>query len=144
VTPSRVSIAALWRRSFHAGIEAFDFIARWPAVLVWMAVLFGLSSIPSEVVQTSSAIPFDKVAHFCVYGVLGALLAGAIARGLLDWRTVLVLAVIIGAAYGASDEFHQRFVAGRDPAVDDWIADCVGTLAGAVATLLLLHPRRPV
>jgi VanZ family protein len=118
-------------------VRLFDAVARWPAVVLWMALLFALSSIPSEVVQPSGAIPLDKVAHFCFYGVLGALLAGAIGRRRVGWGAVIALAVAIGALYGVSDEFHQRFVPGRDASVDDWIADVLGTLTGAIVAVTL-------
>ena len=118
-------------------MRLFDAVARWPAVVLWMALLFALSSIPSEVVQPSGAIPLDKVAHFCFYGVLGALLAGAIGRRRVGWGAVIALAVAIGALYGVSDEFHQRFVPGRDASVDDWIADVLGTLAGGIVAVTL-------
>lgn len=118
-------------------VRLFDAVARWPAVVLWLALLFVLSSVPSEVVQPSGAIPLDKVAHFCFYGVLGALLAGAIGRRRVGWGAVIVLAVAIGALYGISDEFHQRFVPGRDAAVDDWVADVLGTLTGAIVAVTL-------
>jgi VanZ family protein len=128
----------MWARAVvRGGVRLFDAIARWPAVVLWMALLFGLSSIPSEVVQPSGAIPLDKLAHFCFYGVLGALLAGAIGRHRIGWAAVIALAVAIGALYGVSDEFHQRFVAGRDASVDDWVADVFGTLTGAVLAVVL-------
>ena len=45
-------------------------------------------------------------------------------------RKVIVLAVFIGVLYGASDEFHQMFVSGRDASVSDFIADSLGVMTG--------------
>ena len=81
----------------------------------------------------------DHQGHFIGYALLAVLLVRALASG--TWRGVgpraVVLAIGIAVVYGASDEFHQRFVTGRSPAVDDWIADAVGAIAGAVAVLIL-------
>ena len=37
--------------------------------------------------------------------------------------------------FGASDEFHQSFVPGRDTDVFDWVADTLGATAGALVWL---------
>ena len=47
-----------------------------------------------------------------------------------------LLAVVLASGYGATDEFHQRFVHGRSPDVHDWIADTLGALAGAFVVVL--------
>jgi VanZ family protein len=75
----------------------------------------------------------DKIVHFGVYAVLGALIARALARGrleTLDWRHV-ALAVLLSTLYGASDEWHQGFVPRRTPDAMDVVADALGAGAGA-------------
>jgi len=80
----------------------------------------------------------DKLAHLVVYGILGALLArGRRLQGHLP-HAVLIL---VGALYGASDEWHQSFVSGRQVSVLDWVADLCGVAAGYWITYSLLTPR---
>jgi VanZ family protein len=99
-----------------------------------MAALFYLSSL-STLPSPPSGIT-DKHEHFFFYGVLAALtlraLAGGTWRG-ISWASVLG-AIVIASAYGVSDEFHQRFVPGRDYEVLDMVADALGA---TVATNLL-------
>jgi len=71
---------------------------------------------------------FDKVAHFAVYGFLGTLVYRAGAPKWPAW-----LAVLVVSAFGATDEWHQYFVPGRDCDVFDWLAD---TLGAALAVTL--------
>ena len=51
----------------------------------------------------------------------------------------------LASLYGATDEFHQSFVPGRDSDVLDWVADTLGAALGAasatVATRALRRPR---
>lgn len=93
--------------------------------MAWAALLFALSSLPGGRVPTSplSFPGDDKVVHAGVYAVLGGLLRVATGR--------TGAAVTLAAAYGASDEFHQSFVPGRDADVLDWLADVAGAVLGA-------------
>lgn len=117
-------------------------ILTWPAVVAWMALIFAGSSVPAEVITaTPQRLPIDKVAHFGEYSVLAFLLVGAGRRRMRERRiTPLLLAgcITLAAAYGASDEFHQRFVRGRDAALDDLAADAVGATAGALFAAVVL------
>jgi VanZ family protein len=97
-----------------------------------MALIFGLSSIPSP-----PALPgrdMDKLVHAFLYALLGALMVRALAGG---WRRpvtlrVAVLAVALTTIYGISDEIHQAFVPPRQPDALDVMADGIGaTLAAA-------------
>lgn len=115
-------------------------ILRWPVPLVWMALIFVGSSIPNEFAPSQPAIPFDKVAHFGEYSVLAFLLVGvsrSYVRGRAR-RAAVVGCIVFAAAFGASDEFHQRFVPGRDAGLPDFSADVVGATAGGLATGVLL------
>jgi VanZ family protein len=77
----------------------------------------------------------DKHAHFVTYGVLAALMIWAFtdrAPARTTWA-VAAAAVALAALYGASDEFHQSFVPGREVSALDLAADTAGALVAAVA-----------
>jgi hypothetical protein len=79
-------------------------MGRWPGVILWAALIFGLSSIPSEVVGQPSRIPFDKIAHAGVYAMLGLLLALAMSRRRRRTTSALaIVALALAAAYGVTD-----------------------------------------
>jgi VanZ family protein len=81
--------------------------------------------------------------------VLGALTIRALAAG--RWRRVrlraVAMATLICALYGYSDEFHQRFVPGRQYDLWDMGADTVGGCAAAASIwvwgILSRGSRRP-
>jgi len=90
--------------------------------LAWAALIFAASSQPGSSVGLPP--PWDKLAHLIAYAVLAGLLhAAGLAR-----RWAFALAVL----YGASDEWHQSFVPGRDASLGDLLADAVGALAALV------------
>ncbi len=101
-------------------------VVRWLLVAGWMAVLFGLSSMPG----TSVPGNYASLGHFAFYAVLGALVWMAVYEPHRA-TAAIAIAVLISAAYGVTDEFHQSFVPGRMPDVVDWGVDTLGALAGA-------------
>jgi VanZ family protein len=113
------------------------FVALWGPALAVMAVIFVASGLPN--LQRLPGDVDDHVAHFAGYALLSALfvraLAGARWAG-VTWRTA-ALAWVLSVIYGASDEWHQRFVPGRFAAVDDWVADALGAAAAAVTLLTM-------
>ena len=66
--------------------------------------------------------------------MLGVLLIRACARG--EWRgltpTRLAVAWAVTVIYGATDEWHQSFVPGRTPDINDLLADAVGAFAAVM------------
>jgi VanZ family protein len=104
----------------------------WALAGAAMAAIFAVSSIPNL-----TSLPgdlSDKVGHFGAYAVLGGIVLRAVAHARWDgvtgrtaWR-----AWAVAAAYGLSDEFHQRFVPGRTAALDDWGADALGAATAVV------------
>ena len=110
---------------------------------LWAALIFALSH-RTDLPQKPELPGFDKLAHAAEYALLAFLLARALVRGLdVAPRKAAVLALCLGAAFGATDELHQRFVPGRDSSVYDLAADVVGAGLGAAAWLAFLRVRRP-
>jgi VanZ family protein len=102
----------------------------WLPVLVWAAVIFAFSSIPS---LSSGLGTWDTIlrkgAHLTEYAVLGALLYRALGRE--------PLALAAGIAYAATDELHQHFVRGRHASPVDVAIDAVGVAVGMLLWLRL-------
>ena len=127
------------------------------AVLVWMVLIFNLSSqaaMESNKLSTGVAMfvmriaqkvapgaDFDvhrlnhllrKNTHFFAYLVLGMLTANVLGRigrrGL--GRAVSALGICI--LYAVSDEVHQLFVPGRGPGLRDVLLDSAGAALGIV------------
>ena len=106
----------------------------WVPALAYMALIFALSSmrISAPMIQD---VPFqDKGIHFIEYLVLGFVCAYATRRtwpGRRPSRTIL-LGAFLAAAWGFSDELHQAFVPMRSADYRDFIADVLGSGAGAI------------
>ena len=108
-----------------------DFMKYWFPVLVWMAIIYFLSSRSHFPMDLPQWFYFkDKVVHMCIFGFLAYLFLRAWLWGQLSRITLLTagIAVIFTVLYGASDEFHQSFVPNRDPSVWDLIADMTGAI----------------
>jgi VanZ family protein len=97
-----------------------------------MALIFYVSSLHEAPLPQGVS---DKSAHWLGYTGFSVTIVRALAGGLprrISLRTAMV-AVVIAVAYGASDEFHQMFVAGRSAELADLAADALGAVAGAAA-----------
>lgn len=86
-----------------------------------------------------------KCAHLTEYFILSLLILRGIRAGRHGMRLAwAVLAIVLVAGYASLDEFHQRFVPGRTPAVTDVLIDTTGGAAAqAIAALfaMLVHVR---
>ncbi len=111
----------------------------WRFALLYMALIFVISSFAVQVPGVRY-LPFrDKAIHFVEYGVLGWLCARASSLtwpSAAVWRTA-VFAVFVSALWGLSDEIHQALVPGRSPELADVVADLLGSAVGAAAWHLL-------
>jgi VanZ family protein len=80
-----------------------------------------------------------KCAHFTEYFVLSLLVLRGIRAGRPGTRfawALLVVAIVL--AYASLDEFHQRFVPGRTPAIHDILIDTTGGAAAQIVVALLI------
>ncbi len=77
--------------------------------------------------------PLDKLLHGGTFTVLSC--AIGLASGLQGFR-MLSVAFFGALLIGALDEWHQVYLPGRHPSLDDLLADAVGSLAGAALLML--------
>jgi VanZ family protein len=102
----------------------------WGPPAIYMYFIFFLSS-ESDPLPELTHVVWDKALHASGYAGLAVLVARACAGEGWSWGVAWLLGTLAASAYGASDEFHQSFVAGRDSEVLDWVADTVGGAVGA-------------
>ena len=109
----------------------------WGPVAAYAVAIFLESSV-SQVPELPTGVS-DKDAHGFLYAGMALLILRALAGA--SWRNVTiaagVAAVFLSAAYGATDEFHQRFVPGRTADLLDLAADTAGA-AAAVAVVWVI------
>jgi VanZ family protein len=111
-------------------------LSLWLPVIVWAAVIFLFSSIPS--LGTGLGVwdtILRKGAHMTEYAILGLLLLRAVGRELP--------AFALGIAYAITDEIHQHFVRGRHASPIDVLIDTAGVAIG-IFLVSRLFQTRPV
>jgi len=100
---------------------------------VWAGMIFFVSSLHQVPTPPVDFLSWDKAAHFGEFAIFGFLLTRA-------FRGRFVPALAVGVGWGALDEIHQLFVAGRSSSVYDFMADAAGVIA-VVGCLFLLRKR---
>ncbi len=142
----------------------------WLPVLLWMSVIFALSTRVGSSANTSRIIiPFlhhlfpalpptelflihrlaRKASHVAEYAILSYLILRAMIQ---SWRNdpvrsgnllaAAVASLCVASAYAATDELHQRFVPGRESQLNDVLIDASGAGLGLlVAAYIDRHSR---
>lgn len=106
-------------------------ILAWLPAVAWMAVIFYFSSqTQNDLRRLFPFLPDLNWGHVGEYFVLGTLYRLALAASRVTRPGSL--AVVLSALYGASDEYHQRFVPTREPDLKDLAADTIGALLAVV------------
>jgi VanZ family protein len=96
-------------------------------ILAWLGLRKWLSPEQFEVLHFF----VRKAAHVAVYALLAVLVHRAMARGRQRWALPVVGGVLLAtAAYAATDELHQRFVASRGGSAWDVLLDSAGAALG--------------
>jgi VanZ family protein len=111
----------------------------WLPVLAWAGLIFFISAQPKETFQRLgfTGLALSVGGHLIVYFILMILLVLALrASTKLSNKQVYLVAFLIVAIYGLSDEYHQSFVPGRTPTLVDWLVDLIGA---GLALLVLLR-----
>ena len=111
----------------------------WVPALLYMALIWVISSMRVERVPIEF-FPFaDKGIHFLEFAGLGFLVTHGSLR---TWTTrsrlrVWAVATFIAAAWGLLDEMHQAFTPGRMADIMDFGADFLGASTGAASRTIL-------
>ena len=110
----------------------------WVPVALYAGAIFFLSAqshpedlLPSFLLRDVS----DKILHAVEYGILSLLCYRAFRRaaGPAVARQAVVLAIVTASVYGITDEVHQAFVPLREASWQDWLADTIGAVIGAIS-----------
>ena len=100
----------------------------YPIILA--AGIVGLSGEGNP--PTPGFIPnFDKLAHFCVFGLLATLIVRMVPAHARTLRAALGVVALV-SFFGLTDEFHQSFTPGRSVEFADWVADTLGALTAVL------------
>jgi VanZ family protein len=110
----------------------------WGPVVGLAGVIFYLSALPHPEDQLPSFLfkeVSDKVLHAVEYAGLGGLCYRAFRWGVNGQETsrALLFAIVTASLYGMTDEAHQLFVPFRESSWQDWLADTVGAVIGAMS-----------
>jgi VanZ family protein len=107
--------------------------------LLYLVLIFGLSTVPGDPRPRPDALRLDKPAHFLIYGGLAYVFAFPRRRANEGAGSVLLRTLLVCAVVGCGEELYQGLVPRRTPEWGDILADLSGGLCGA---LLALRPSR--
>ena len=102
-------------------------------ILVYLALILGLSSMSSFPIRLSPGLHLDKLIHFFEYAILAFLVARAIAampRIERGWSIWIVSSLVV-LAVGCADECYQSIVPNRSSELLDLLADGIGGMVGS-------------
>jgi VanZ family protein len=112
-------------------------LKQWLPFIIWVVLVFAVSSIPHLAVPAFGMPHWsDKIAHLTEYAVLAFLFYRGEGGG--RWRMGIpawLLVIAGGIAIAGIDEYHQRFIPGRDSDILDWTADATGIVIGTLIGL---------
>lgn len=139
----------------------------WLPPILWMALIFAMSALPGEASGAQSGALLEyllallhailgeraehiapellhllirKGAHMAEYAVLALLNLRAFRMS--GAKRPMLPAFLLAAAYAATDEFHQGFVAGRGPSPADVLIDAAGAALALSAVRLFSRLRK--
>ncbi len=105
-------------------------LVRFAPLILYSVIIYVQSAQSQAPVPDLGFTWQDKVYHVCGYGLYGLLTQYALAER--PRLQAVVLTLLIGAVYGALDEWHQSFVPGRSSEIADWLADLLGIVLSCV------------
>jgi len=105
----------------------------WLPTIIWGSVIFLFSSISNVPDQIGDLPYFDKFFHLGEFTIFGFLLFRSFKFSLKNNTNlnILLLTVVLGTFFAASDEMYQFFVPNRMPDLKDLIVDSFGCILGS-------------
>lgn len=95
------------------------------------------TKIEKENIANNVTFIVRKAAHFSIYTLLGILLMSEANTFKINTKTKLLICLLFGLLYAASDEFHQKFVSGRSSEIRDVCIDTLGVLFGNLLVIII-------
>jgi len=112
-------------------------LRHWLPALLWATIIFYFSAqehAPQVSKEKGVQLAFQKIGHATEYAILAFLVHRALRRGhQFSPRNAALIAALIAAAYGVTDEFHQSFVPGRFCKLYDMAIDATGGVLAVTA-----------
>lgn len=107
------------------------FITYWLSPLLWMILIFSLSSRQRVTVSeiTSINFIFFKTLHIIEYAILFFLLFRALYNQItISLNNIFFISISFAMLYALSDELHQTFIPSREGSPRDVVIDTIGIL----------------
>ncbi|NIM18967.1 MAG: hypothetical protein GTO51_01120 [Candidatus Latescibacteria bacterium] len=102
------------------------------ALILYLALIFFISSRPHLRPPGPEFKLKDKLAHLSEYFILGALLFEGFGRGVSRSKFgTFIFLFAVGTSIGALDEIFQSYIPGREMSAHDWLFDAVGVGLGS-------------
>jgi VanZ family protein len=121
------------------------FIYHLPFIL-YLILIFILSSIPGDNLPEVGFELNDKLIHFGIYFfafLLSYLSFSNIEKPSFIAKNPLAFSLILTILYGISDELHQALVPNRSAEVSDFLADAAGSLLGMILIFFYQNILKP-
>ena len=80
-----------------------------------------------------------KNAHYFLYTVGGIILSVFFYAFLKENKKIYAFAILTGMIYAMSDEFHQKFIAGRTSRITDVGIDTLGIITGTILFMIFVN-----
>lgn len=80
-----------------------------------------------------------KNAHYFLYTVGGIILSVFFYAFLKENKKIYAFAILTGMIYAMSDEFHQKFIAGRTSRITDVGIDTLGVITGTILFMVFIN-----
>lgn len=113
------------------------------ALLLWCAMIFVFSGVPSLQSGLKEDFLYRKIAHMVEYAVLAYLFCNVAKRRIGGIGFGIVFAVLAALCYALTDEIHQTFVRGRSGNFFDIGIDACGIFMFVGLWLARRFIRRP-
>ena len=119
-------------------VNVFGILRWWIPPILWVGVIFALSSTPVNGFPRVDIPHLDKVVHFLLFFLFGVFIARAHRASVPGTPRVkvAVMSVLLAGTYAFFDECHQQFIPGRMVEAGDLVADLMGLGVGIACYLV--------